>query len=77
MQSRAPLLRDRQPLALGQELDRLQPLPAEPFDTCEHATPRVDSKSLATVRQNRYSVPVSLAGHRVLARIGAREIDRQ
>ena len=27
-----------------------------------------------TVRQNRYSVPVALAGRRVLARVGAREI---
>ena len=49
-------------------------MPAEPFDTCEHATPRVDSKSLATVRQNQYSLPVRLAGLRVAARIGAREI---
>jgi hypothetical protein len=29
---------------------------------------------LATVRQNQYSVPVALAGLRVAARIGAREI---
>ena len=49
-------------------------MPAEPFDACEHATPRVDSKSLATVRQNQYSLPVRLAGLRVAARIGAREI---
>jgi hypothetical protein len=34
----------------------------------------VDSKSLATVRQNQYSLPVRLAGLRVAARIGAREI---
>jgi hypothetical protein len=60
--------------ALGQEVDLLRPLPTEPFDTCEHATPRVDSKSLATVRQNQYSLPVRLAGLRVAARIGAREI---
>lgn len=60
--------------ALGQELDLLRPLPVEPFDACEHATPRVDSKSLATVRQNQYSLPVRLAGLRVAARIGAREI---
>jgi hypothetical protein len=39
--------------ALGRELDLLRPLPAEPFDTSEHATPRVDSKALATVRQNQ------------------------
>jgi transposase len=52
----------------------LRPLPAEPFDAAETAAPRVDAKSLVTVRQNRYSVPVSLAGLRVSARIGAREI---
>ncbi|MGH3130320.1 MAG: Mu transposase domain-containing protein, partial [Gaiellaceae bacterium] len=52
----------------------LRPLPAEPFDASETATPRVDAKSLVTVRQNRYSVPVWLAGLRVGARIGAREI---
>ncbi len=60
--------------ALGREIDHLRSLPAEPFDTSEHAHPRVDCKALATVRQNRYSVPVSLAGLRVSARIGAREI---
>ncbi|HEX6025123.1 MAG TPA: IS21 family transposase [Solirubrobacter sp.] len=60
--------------ALAREIDALRPLPAEPFDTAEHATPRVDSKALATVRQNQYSLPVRLAGLRVAARIGAREI---
>ncbi|MDQ6806778.1 MAG: IS21 family transposase, partial [Actinomycetota bacterium] len=49
-------------------------LPAEPFDSAETAAPRVDQKSLVTIRQNRYSVPVSLAGLRVSARVGAREI---
>ncbi len=49
-------------------------LPADPFDCCETAAPRVDAKSLVTIRQNRYSVPVALAGLRVSARIGAREI---
>ncbi len=34
----------------------------------------VDAKSLVTIRQNRYSVPVALAGLKVSARIGAREI---
>ena len=29
----------------------------ERFDAREQATPRVDSKALVTVRQNRYSVP--------------------
>ena len=49
-------------------------LPAEPFDACEAAAPRVDQKSLVTIRQNRYSVPVALAGLKVSARVGAREI---
>jgi len=60
--------------ALGQETCLLRALPAEAFDACEHATPRVDGKSLATVRQSQYSLPVALAGLRVAARIGAREI---
>ena len=49
-------------------------LPAEPFDASEAAAPRVDQKSLVTIRQNRYSVPVALAGLKVSARVGAREI---
>jgi transposase len=61
--------------ALAKEADLLRPLPAEPFDAAEHASPRVDSKALVTVRQNRYSVPVALAGLRVAARIGAREVE--
>jgi hypothetical protein len=56
------------------ELRALQPLPIEDFDACEQASPRVDQKALVTIRQNRYSVPVSLVGLRVAARIGAREI---
>ena len=60
--------------AWTQERPLLRALPAEPFDAAEAAAPRVDQKSLVTVRQNRYSVPVALAGLRVSARIGAREI---
>jgi transposase len=60
--------------ALFKEQPLLRPLPAEPFDTTESSQIRVDAKSLVTVRQNRYSVPVTLAGRRVLARVGAREI---
>jgi len=60
--------------ALAREVELLRALPAEPFDAAETASPRVDSKALVTVRQNQYSVPVSLAGLRVAARIGAREI---
>jgi len=60
--------------ALAQEVELLRALPAERFDVAETASPRVDSKALVTVRQNQYSVPVSLAGLRVAARVGAREI---
>lgn len=52
----------------------LRALPAAPFDSTETASVRVDAKALVTVRQNRYSVPVALAGLRVRAAIGAREI---
>jgi len=52
----------------------LRPLPVDRFDTAEAASPRVDTKALVTIRQNHYSVPVALAGLRVQARIGAREI---
>jgi len=60
--------------ALRVERAVLGELPFDDYDTAEHATPRVDAKALATVRLNRYSVPVSLAGLRVQAQIGAREI---
>jgi transposase len=60
--------------ALSRERPLLRPLPTEPFDTAEPSQVRVDSKALVCVRQNRYSVPVALAGRRVLARVGAREI---
>jgi hypothetical protein len=49
-------------------------LPSEPFDSAEAAAPCVDQKSLVTIRQNRYSVPVALAGLKVSACVGARQI---
>ncbi len=60
--------------ALRLERRTLRELPFEEFDPSEQASPRVDSKALVTIRQNRYSVPVALVGLRVAARIGAREI---
>lgn len=60
--------------AWAAERPLLRALPAEPFDASQAAAPRVDQKSLVTIRQNRYSVPVSLAGLKVSARVGAREI---
>ena len=60
--------------AWATERPLLRDLPSERFDASETAAPRVDAKSLVTIRQNRYSVPVRLAGLRVSVRIGAREI---
>jgi transposase len=60
--------------ALRLERPLLRELPFEDFDASEQASPRVDVKALVTIRQNRYSVPVALAGLRVAARISAREI---
>lgn len=59
---------------LARERALLGDLPREPHCTAEEASPRVDSKAMVTVRQNRYSVPARLAGMRVRAKVGAREI---
>jgi transposase len=63
---------------VGGQLERerrlLNNLPREQHPTWEEATPRVDAKALATVRCNRYSVPASLAGLKIRARVGAREV---
>jgi transposase len=60
---------------LAQERPLLRALPdTGAFDSTEIASVRVDSKALVTVRQNRYSVPVALAGLRVAAAVGATEI---
>ena len=52
----------------------LNNLPREAHCTAQEATPRVDSKAMVTVRQNRYSVPARLAGFKVRAQIGARDV---
>ena len=61
--------------ALEAEVELLRALPEERFDAREQTTPRVDSKALVTIKQNRYSVPVALVGRRVLAKLGARELE--
>jgi transposase len=60
--------------ARSRELEVLRALPSEPFATWQESTHRVNQKSMITVRRNHYSVPVCLAGLRVTARVGAREI---
>lgn len=61
--------------ALGHETGLLRALPGEPFDASEVLSARVDAKALVTIKQNQYSAPVGLAGLRVAARVGAREIE--
>src|SRR5450755_3366737 len=55
---------DGRPVTVGEawavERPALRELPAQPYDACETAAPRVDAKSLVTIGQNRYSVPVCL-----------------
>jgi transposase len=69
---------DGRPVTVGEawavQRPALRELPGEPYDAGETAAPRVDAKSLVTIGQNRYSVPVCLAGLKVSARVGAREI---
>lgn len=65
------------PVTVAEQLDTERPLLRAlpvPFDATETTTVRVDAKALVCVRQNRYSVPVALAGLRVSAAIGATEI---
>jgi transposase len=61
----------REQLALERPLLRVI---GDPFDAQESTTVRVDAKALVSVRQNRYSVPVSLAGLRVHVKVGAAEV---
>jgi transposase len=65
------------PGSVGEQLAEERPLLrviAGTFDTREITTARVDAKALVTVRQNRYSVPVALAGLKVSVAVGAAEI---
>ena len=55
-------------LSAGRRAAAAAALPREPFDATRDGALRVDQKALVTVRQNRYSVPVALAGLRVSAR---------
>ena len=58
--------------ALARERPLLRALPGEPFAIHEPGEARVDAKGLVTIRQNRYSVPIGLAGRRVITQVGAR-----
>jgi len=67
----------RAPIAelLARERELMRPLPAEPFDCAQSSSVRVSRKALVTVRQNHYSVPVSLVGRKVSARVHARAVE--
>lgn len=57
------------------EMGLLSPLPNERFDTAEVCTPQVNKKSLATIKGNYYSAPVSYVGQLVEARVHAQHVD--
>ena len=68
---------DGRPVTVAEQLAAERPLlriVTSAFDAAELSSVRVDAKALVTVRQNKYSVPASLAGLRVTAQIGAAEI---
>ena len=65
------------PVTVGEQFALERPLLRvieSPFDATELSSVRVDAKALVTVRQNRYSVPASLAGLKVTAAVGAAEV---
>ncbi|MFT8732656.1 MAG: IS21 family transposase [Acetobacter fabarum] len=47
---------------LQRDLAAMRPLPASPFDACDHASGRVSSQALVRFKTNDYSVPVAF-GH--------------
>lgn len=55
----------------AQELPHLTELPVHPFDAVAVANAKVDTKGRISVRQSLYSVPVRLARHQVVVRLGA------
>jgi hypothetical protein len=59
------------------EIERgfLKPLPAERFEIAEISQPVVDAKCRVRVRTNRYSVPASLVGATVTARVMPLEVE--
>ena len=61
--------------SFARERPLLRALPSVAAQTAEELTPRVDAKALVTIKQNRYSVPVGLAGLKLAASVGAREIE--
>jgi len=50
------------------DVERLQPLPAVPYDACDKQSVRVSSLSLVRCRGNDYSVPTAFGHQEVLVR---------
>jgi hypothetical protein len=61
--------------AFADELPRLMPLPAEPFDPARLLEARVDTRARVSVRQCYYSVPVRFAGRRLPVRLSATTVE--
>lgn len=59
----------------ARERTLLRPLPGEPLDAAEVGVVRIDARGCATVRTNRYSVPIGLTGRRVEYRLHARTVE--
>ncbi len=57
------------------ERGSLHPLPEVAFDAARELLVKVDTKGRVCVRQSFYSVPVSLARHQVLVRLGASRLE--
>jgi hypothetical protein len=53
----------------AEELSRLLPLPAQPYDTSEVFYRNVDAEGFVVCRQNFYAVPWRLIGHAVVVRV--------
>lgn len=60
--------------AMGRERGYLRAIPVERFPIGEDLRVRVSDKSTVCVRQNHYSVPATLIGLMVVARLGTRDV---
>lgn len=56
------------------EINQLLPLPGDAFESYDVCSPVINNKSLATIKGNHYSVPVSFVGQLVEAQVHAQEI---
>lgn len=57
-----------------QEQHKLQSLPNDEFDTADVLSPVVNNKSLVSVKDNYYSVPVEFVGQTIESRVTAQQV---